>query len=343
MPVLSSFRSSLRGCIKKLPKQIGIAIWGYGRHAKNNIMPAVLGLDEYRLVGVCTRNEKTRREIISEQKIKTWVDPKEMLEEPGVDVVYLTTPTGLHYSQGMSVLEANKHLICEKPLSYDGIKSVEMLEYAQNRGLVLLEAFMYLFHPKFLLLKKLIKEQVLGNIVSLTTNFSLPSLEHMGFRSSPELGGGAFLDLGSYVFSLMSSIFDGLPKINFFETRQDFGSEVDTAGEALLRFPQGQSAFLSWGYNRAYQNEAIVLGDKGSVYVDRIFLKESGNSDRFLKRDLFGKSELVDVEKANSFICMLQSFSKSLHDVRLQNKYFQDARARALLCNQFERSDWHKN
>ena len=57
-----------------------------------------------------------------------------MLEDPRVDVVHLTTPNHLHYAQVKAVLEAGKHVVCEKPLGIDARETAELVSLAEPRG-----------------------------------------------------------------------------------------------------------------------------------------------------------------------------------------------------------------
>src|SRR5207244_13432599 len=70
-----------------------------------------------------------------------------MLADERVDVVHLTTPNHLHYPQVKSVLEAGKHVVCEKPLARDSTQSAEVVDLAERRGPVHRAGFNLRVHP----------------------------------------------------------------------------------------------------------------------------------------------------------------------------------------------------
>jgi predicted dehydrogenase len=61
---------------------------------------------------------------------------EEMLADDRIDVVHLTTPNQLHFTQARAALKAGKHVVCEKPLAIDSEQSSELVELAQRSGLV---------------------------------------------------------------------------------------------------------------------------------------------------------------------------------------------------------------
>ena len=66
-----------------------------------------------------------------------------MLDDPNVDAIYNPLPNGLHYEWTMKALAAGKHVLLEKPSADTAEETRKMLELAQEKGLVLLEAGHY--------------------------------------------------------------------------------------------------------------------------------------------------------------------------------------------------------
>ena len=95
--------------------KIKLVIWGLGRHANKRILPAIEHSKTVELLGICTRNQTSGKEEAKKRGCKYFFSIDEMLSDPNVQTIFLCTPTGLHFSQGKSVLQAGKHLWCEKP------------------------------------------------------------------------------------------------------------------------------------------------------------------------------------------------------------------------------------
>ena len=135
-----------------------IAVWGLGRHAISNILPVLSSMEEIALHGVCSRTETVVNECAKKWDCLGWIDPAQMLVDQSVDIVYLATPIGLHASQGRQVLEAGKHLWCEKPLTCDLADAQMLVQLAKKKGLTLAEGFMYLDHPQFTRVTRFVQE-----------------------------------------------------------------------------------------------------------------------------------------------------------------------------------------
>ncbi len=71
----------------------------------------------------------------------------ELLADPEVDVVHLTTPNHLHFPQATAALNAGKHVLCEKPLAMNSSESQQLVELARQRGRVAGVAFNIRYYP----------------------------------------------------------------------------------------------------------------------------------------------------------------------------------------------------
>src|SRR5688572_20443132 len=225
-----------------------VAVWGLGRHAINKILPALSSTRGLELYGVCSRNAASVSGCAESLGCKAWTDAGAMLRDPQVDIVYVATPIGLHAEHGRLVLDAGKHLWCEKPLTGRLRDTVLLLELGGQKRLSVCEGFMYLHHPQFRKLCDYVAEGRLGSLKSIRCRFGIPRLDHPTFRTDPELGGGALLDVGCYPVSAIQALF----------TREDLdvryasviarnGSSVDTDGSAVIALPGGAIASLEWG------------------------------------------------------------------------------------------------
>lgn len=299
-------------------RSMRVAVWGLGRHAINRILPAVSAAGRLELYGVCSRNSQSVSTCSQMWNCDGWTDATSMLRDPQVDIVYVATPIGLHAEHGMRVLDAGKHLWCEKPLSCRLQDTMALLERSRNRGLAVCEGFMYLYHPHFLALLGYLAEGRLGSIRSIGCQFGIPGLEHPGFRTDPALGGGALLDVGCYPVSAIEALFpEQSPYVAYARIATEDGSAVDTDGDAVIVMPNGVVAHLEWRINCSYRNRLDIWGEKGSVFSDKIFSKPANHVPVFHFRDTHG-AETTEYGEANDhFSSMLRSFGGMVDDVQL--------------------------
>lgn len=291
-------------------KTLGIAVWGLGPHAVRKILPAIASSPRLRLLGVCSRNPESVAAQAQAWSCQGWLDPSAMLGDPEVEVVYVSTPIGLHAEHGRRVLQAGKHLWCEKPLTTSLDATMELVETAQNKRLSICEGLMYLHHPQFQQLAACVTNGRLGTVLSVGSRFGIPKLEHAGFRTDPNLGGGALFDVGCYPVSAIHALFpDHETRVvaSLMGTRD--GSAVDTDGSTVLEVSNGMTAHLEWRINCAYRNEVTVWGTLGSVTTRQIFSKPPTWVPEFEFCDLRGVATIETGVAADHFVTMLERFA----------------------------------
>jgi dTDP-3,4-didehydro-2,6-dideoxy-alpha-D-glucose 3-reductase len=314
--------------------KLNIAVWGLGRHAFKNVLPAIKNCGEANLVGVYSRDETARSRASREYGCESFPDESSMLGDPRVTVVYLATPIGLHFEQGQRVLGSGRHLICEKSLTDSHAKSARLVAEARQRRLLLCEAFMYRFHPRTQSIFELVRHQEFGELVAVTCNFFLPRLEHPGYRYSANLGGGAFLDAGCYPISFFLGLGTETPAVSQARFHLTPGVEVDTSGMALLRWGARGQACLGWGYEAAYRNEATIIGEKQSLYVGQVFAKGGLGCSEIVLSDSHGKEERRSYEAADGFVKMLAYVKQALLSEKMKETLWTEAERQAQLMEQ---------
>lgn len=290
-------------------KTLSIAVWGVGPHARRNVIPAILAVPRLVLRGVCTRDLRTRSELGTEVDCELWDSPQCMLADSDIDAVFLATPTGLHARHGREILAAGKHLWCEKPIVTTLCEANELIALSRDRKVSLAEGFMYLYHPHFSALCALLNSGEVGTIHAVSCRFGIPPLERPGFRLTPELGGGAYLDVGCYPVSLAAALFpDADPEVLLAEIVTRADGAVDTSGCAVLRYPNGVRGILDWATDVAYRNDVDIWGSAGCLRTDLIFSKSAHCSPTITVRDLHGAESIRAVPAANHFTAMFGAF-----------------------------------
>lgn len=290
-------------------RRLRVAVWGLGRHAIDKILPAVAASDGLEIHGVCSRNPTTVASSAATWGCLGWTDPRQMLSDAAVDIVYVSTPIGLHYEHGKAVLLSGKHLWCEKTLTSRAADTVALLELSRQKGLAVCEGHMYLYHPQFLFVKKQLSEGRLGNVLSVTCRFGIPRMEHPGFRSDPALGGGALLDVGCYPISAIQALFpEETQDIRYSMASWSDASSVDTDGHAVLELSSGAVANLEWRTNSAYRNDLDIWGSQGSLFTDKIFSKPPTHVPTFRLRDGHGVETVAHTEPSNHYVRMMEAF-----------------------------------
>jgi len=292
-----------------------VAIWGLGKHALKNILPAVQITEGLEIYGVFSRNKEIVKECCKQWECRSWDTIDDMLSDPNLDIIYLATPTGLHYEHGLKVLQSNKHLWCEKPFTTNLEKTQNLIDISNKRNLSVCEGFMYLYHPQFVKLKEYIDKKELGKIKSIYCRFGLPTLDNPGFRFNQKLGGSCLLDVGSYPLSAILALFpDKEIKVISTLLMKSDTSSIDIEGKAFLRIDADIDCVLEWAYNRAYRNDIDIWAESGSIYTDKIFSKKEDYNPEFKLTDLRGNLSTINIKSTNHFMRMLESFRATIDD-----------------------------
>lgn len=316
---------------------LNVAVWSVGQHARKNILPALAECDRTNLYGVCSRDSKKVVGLVEEFNCIGWCDPVEMLKDDNIDVIYSAAPIALHFHHAVAALSANKHFWCEKPFTSSFNDTEKIISIAKSKGLCVAEAFMSFYHPQFLKLKEIVKSQTLGNIISVSCKFGIPSLEQPGFRKFRELGGGAFWDVGSYTSSIILEIFDTQEPQVLLSTKFFDDEMLDCKGFASLLF--GKSiANIEWATGVSYKNDISLWGDKGALYTDRIFSKKQNFSPNIFISSKNGEQTIINVPCENHFVTMLDYFARLVDDERESELEMNKIRNRSKLLDSIDRN-----
>src|ERR1700753_391846 len=101
------------------------------------------------LVAVASRDAERARRYADEQLIeRSYGSYEALLEDPEIDAIYNPLPNALHVPWTLRALDAGKHVLCEKPMARDPVQVEVAFDAAERAGLVVMEGFMWRFHPQ---------------------------------------------------------------------------------------------------------------------------------------------------------------------------------------------------
>ena len=131
-----------------------------------------------------------------------------ILDDGGVDVVHVTSPNNLHVPQARAILQAGKHVVCEKPLAMTAAESAGLVEEAARSGLVNAVNFNQRFYPIHQHVREVVADGGLGDVRFVTGHYFQDWLlldTDWNWRLEPALGGSlrAVGDIGSHWIDLV--------------------------------------------------------------------------------------------------------------------------------------------
>lgn len=203
---------------------------------------------------------------------------EDVLADPGINAVYIPLPPSHHGEWAIRAIEAGKHVLVEKPFTANAEEATAVATAAEGTGLVVMEAFHYLYHPMLRRLLEVIRAGEIGDLVDLDVAFCVPMPPSDGnIRWNYALAGGTMMDLGSYAISFLRHVSGEEPTV----TRADLRvarPDVDRLADAHLAFPSGASAHfvVSMWSRRLLVLKAVVRGAKGRIAVRFPFFPQVG-------------------------------------------------------------------
>jgi predicted dehydrogenase len=236
-----------------------------------------------------------------------------VLDDPAVDAVYIPLPNHLHRPWTMKALRAGKHVLCEKPLALNAQEAREMTAQAAASGRLLMEAFMYRFHPRCREVKRLADSGGLGRLRSLRAAFcyAMDQAALKGaanFRLSPETGGGALLDIGCYAVSAARWLMSAEPSAVQAQAVYRHGVDVHVMG--TLRFGDGALAAVEAGFTSALQQTFSVSGSEAAVEMPHnAFIPWQADAFYTLRRRDQETGEIRRVPGADEYLLMVEHFA----------------------------------
>ncbi len=237
--------------------------WGIVSTAKigrEKVIPALQKGEFCEVVAIASPSKQRLQEEATRLAIPVQYDNyDDLLHDPAIDAVYIPLPNHLHIPWALKALEANKHVLCEKPI---GLSSAEALALQKAAGqkphLTIMEAFMYHFHPQWVQAKKLITDGAIGELRTVQSFFSYYNTDPANIRNRKEVGGGVMMDIGCYCVSFARYLFGREPVRVFGMVDHDPELKVDRMASGILDFTTGTSTFTCSTQLAPYQRVNIV-------------------------------------------------------------------------------------
>lgn len=193
---------------------------------------------------------------------------EELVKDPEVELIYIATVHSWHFQHIKLCLEHGKHVLCEKAFTLNERQASEVFAMAKERGLLLTEAIWTRYMPMRKRLDDVLASKVIGEPYMLTANLGYVASQKKRIVS-PQLGGGALLDLGVYPLNFASMVFgDDVAQITGTAVKNQEG--VDMQNSMTLTYKDGKMAVLNSSVMGVGDRRGVIYGDKGLIEVVNI-------------------------------------------------------------------------
>lgn len=215
--------------------------------------------------------------------LQTYTDPQEMFDKANLDAVSIAVPNKFHCPLTLAALDADLHVLCEKPMAMTVAEAEEMQAKADQVGKNLMINFSYRFSPMSYALKQQIDAGVVGDIYFGRTVWhrrrGMPGFGGW-FGNKALSGGGPLIDLGVHRIDLAlwlmghptpvavsGSAYNVIAKREAERLQKHYSVEDLAAG--IIKFDNGASLIVeaSWALNINEREHMItsLYGEKGGL------------------------------------------------------------------------------
>ncbi len=222
-------------------------------------------------------------------------DYEKLLRNNNIDIVYIALPNSLHYEWAYKSLEFKKHILIEKPAFINFQETKNIYNHPNFNNLFIGEGFMFRYHPQIMKLIELLKNNKIGQIISMQSSFGKNLLSKKRFFGllnsskfnkkkrifSESLGGGVILDHGSYIVSmslLIASLIDGVNIENFdlSENKKKKIENIDVESSVKLIIDKKFQASITASFSRDIGNSTTIKGMNGKISITNTWNSDVG-------------------------------------------------------------------
>ncbi len=234
----------------------------------------------------------------------------DVLAHPGVDALYVPLPNGMHLEWVRAAADVGTPVLCEKPLGRDRAEAYRMADIADRAGLLLAEAWMTPFDPRWARALDLARGGLIGDVTAIDASFTftIPDSAAGNYRWDPTQGGGALLDVGIYCLGAPVELWGPSPD------RLDVSIElsptgVDETTAATLHWPGDRSARIRCSFVEPEQQRLEYVGTAGRLVLESVAFTGGAAATTIDHVDASGVRHRIEVAAGDPYQRMIERFA----------------------------------
>jgi predicted dehydrogenase len=247
-------------------------------------------LPDHRITAVASRTQAKADRFVAEHAHGARAHPayQQRADDPDVDIVYVATPHSEHHANVTMLLQAGKHVLCEKAITVNAGQLEDLIALAAQRQLFLMEAMWMRTNPLHHRLVELVRGGAIGTVhaVSAELGFNADP-DPAGRLRNPDLAGGALLDMGIYPITFAFELLGAPTTIAAHSIRS---GQVDGTTGLVFGYPDA-TAIITTSIDAHMPARGVVMGSDGWIELDQFHATEKLVVHRPERED-----ELVSVE-----------------------------------------------
>ncbi|MBI4624949.1 MAG: Gfo/Idh/MocA family oxidoreductase [Verrucomicrobia bacterium] len=225
------------------------------------------------LVAVMRRNGALAADYARRHGVPRWYDDaRALVNDPGVDAVYVATPPGAHLDGARLAAAAGKPAYVEKPMARHAPECDAMIAAFAAAKQKLFVAYYRRALPRFLKVKELLDGGALGTLTGVSYRMSTPAHATTDPAKLPwrlnaeDAGGGLLLDVGSHTLDLLDFFCGPLTEVHGTAARLAGPGDVEDAVTMTFRTAAGVPGSAAWNFASQVKDDRLEFtGTDGRV------------------------------------------------------------------------------
>ena len=199
---------------------------------------------------------------------KAYGSYEELLDDPEVDLAYIALPHSLHFGITKRALLKGKPCLVEKPFMLNAAQAKEIFRISEEKGVFVAEAIYTRYLPAVGIIRRDIGSGIIGQprTISATLSYEMSAKERI---LSPELGGGALLDLGIYGINFVRAYSDS-PIVKVSSLCTKFPTGPDMSDSISFALEDGTVANVLTSAVCQGDNVGVIAGTKANLWMDDV-------------------------------------------------------------------------
>lgn len=261
--------------------KVRVGVIGTSWWADALYFPCLKSHSRAELAAVCGRNHERAQEMADKYDIsQVFTDYRAMIGRANLDAVIIAVPDDLHYTMTMHALDAELHVLCEKPLALNAGDARAMYEKAESAGVKHMVLFSYRWHPQFRYLHELVAQGYIGSCFQADMRFRTGIGRRVAYmwRGNQHRANGGLGDLGSHLIDFARWSVGEIDSVAahlgvFVERSLPIGEPYAPANDSamlVVKFQNGAQATMQLsGVTKvapgSFHLEIALYGDSGTL------------------------------------------------------------------------------
>jgi len=245
---------------------------GAGAVTERKSAPALNRIHGSALVGVYSRTLSRAAAYAHRHGIpRVFESAASLIRDPNIDAIYIATPPDSHADYTQMAAEAGKPVYVEKPMARTLAEGQAMVDACSAAGVPLFVAYYRRALPRFLALRDVLEQGILGEVRTVFTHFTETlrkedaAPDTRPWRVDPEIaGGGRFVDVGSHTLDALDFLFGPVSRVEGKAWNSAGAYPAEDTVSLSLEWKSGIRASCLWHFHAPEaRDELWILGTKG--------------------------------------------------------------------------------